>query len=747
MFDELPEVWHAGLVKLRGKKPIEKGFNTTAAGRWENGLAEGVLGGIAQHVATGGNVGLVPPPGVVVIDCDNYEAVQLIEKFSAEDTPWSVRNEDNAHAWFRYELPPGIEGWLSKGAEINGAKLDIRVEGKSQAVIPPSKHSSGVNPYWYTPLPERIEDVPMMPPELTKILIEAGLTTSHELTEIPSGVNAHDTVRGWILSRVDTVETVEELHSLAKRFALYYVQPRRPDRYAAMTSTRELADLVDGAWNRKGRNQLPRLTQAGMGDDRYVHFWRTHFEEQWLHVGEWSPEGVWVNWDGESWKHRPMLGENGFHGAFRRFSEKLKYLRDHDDPTNPDHQAFCKTIEGMRAEMARAKTAASPTKRLTEALSAEGESFDQRPELWSCPAYGEEHPAVTFDFLSQRRYTPKSEDRVTRVGGAPFIPGKRSTLWESFVKEAFPDPSIRRFIQVCAGYTLLGNPREDVVLFLIGRGGSGKSTFIGALEKVFADYTGFVPAVEIDDKLPGSGAGGTNASLLSLRGKRIATCTELSDRVRLGAKLKALSGGDVQSGRSLYSKVVTSFTPRFVIWLGGNFQPEAKAVDTGLTRRMRYVPMEVKPKKLNPSLKLELASPLELAGILNWILEGLKMYLTDGTLITPQAIEDRSLRARVEASEIGPWLHDRVVADEDAEGFTPSEGYDDYVEWFIETHGGGRRGIPVRTPSRFGEEMRALGHTSSRGRDKQDRTKVKRLYEGLRILTTRERLARDDGHD
>lgn len=737
--DEIPGSWTAGLVRLRNKKPIDAGWNRDAESRWLSGAGDW-REAIEEHLAHGGDVGMVPPPGVVCIDCDNVEAVQWVERLKDPETPWMVRTERSAHAWLSYTLPPNVGGWLSKGLTLpNGAKLDLRVEGKSQGVVPPSQHASGTHYAWVTPFPERVSDVPEMPADMMAALIEAGGVRARAVNP-PSGENAHDTVRDWIFSRVDTCETVEELHTLAKQFAEYYVAPARPGRYQQMTSSRELHDLVTGAWDRRGRDDLPRILRAGIGDDRYVYFWRRHFEEQWLHVGEWSPQGVWVRWDEESWKHQPQMGEEGFHGALRRFSVQLKHLRDHDDPRAEDHTSYCQMIDTLRGELARSKSAASPVRRLTEALSERGERFDVNPHLWGCPQT-EDVPARTIDFKDQRIYKPEPEDRITQLAGAPYIPGKRSEIWERFVSEAFPDIHVRRFVQACVGYTLLGDPCEDIVLFLIGRGGSGKSTFIGTLEKVFGQYAGTVPAVEIDDKLPGAGAGGTNASLLALRGKRIATCTELSDRVRLGAKLKALSGGDMQSGRGLYARTVTSFQPRFVIWLGGNFQPEAKAVDTGLTRRMRYIPMEVRPQKVDPQLKEKLRQPMELAGVMNWAIEGLRMYLSDGGIITPAAVEARSLRARIEASDIGPWMHDRVVKDEGADGFSPSEGYDAFVEWFMETHSGGRRGLPVKTVARFGEEMAALGHSSRRVRTNG---KVRRLFVGLRILTPRERAQRDD---
>jgi P4 family phage/plasmid primase-like protien len=750
ILSQIPDTWTAGLVRVKNKKPIDKGFNSVAAGRWEHGAPDNWRAQIVQHLTQAGGVGvgLVPPPGVVCVDCDNTQAIEWADSYSQPETPWMVRTADSAHAWFSYELPHNVEDWLSKGVELeNGAKLDLRVAGKSQAVVPPSRHSSGVHPRWETPLPKHPFEIPRMPEEMMQTLMEAGLVPNSERLSVPDGANAHDTVRDWIFARVDTADSLEDLTNMARRFAEYYVNPMRPDRFRQMIGGREFPDLVNGAWEQRGQRQLPRMIQAGIGDDRYVYFWNREFPEKWIHVGEWSPDGVWLYWDKESWKYRSQLGDEGFHGALQRYTRRLKYLRDHDSPLVADHLSFTQMLDGMRGELSRARSAASPIKRLTEALSTPGESFDTRPHLWTCPKWADvenPHPPMTINFETQEVKPPDPDDRITRIGGAPFIPGKKSKLWLEFVEEAFPDPYIRRFIQVATGYCLLGDPNQDVVIFLIGRGGSGKSTFIRTLEKMFGDYAGVVPPVEIDDKMPGSSAGGTNASLLALRGKRIATCTELSDKVRLGAKLKGLTGGDTQSGRGLYSRIVTAFTPRFVVWLGGNLQPEAKAVDTGLTRRMRYVPMESQPTKINRDLRAQLQAPEELAGVFNWALAGLQMFFTDGrTLIVPEAIEQRSQQARREASDIGPWMHDRVIEDDDADGFTPSEGYDKYVEWWMEVNGT-RRGLPVRNVSRFGEEMAALGYRSQRVRSKQDK-KVRRVFSHLRVMTTRERLDREDG--
>lgn len=44
------------------------------------------------------------------------------------------------------------------------------------------------------------------------------------------------------------------------------------------------------------------------------------------------------------------------------------------------------------------------------------------------------------------------------------------------------------FLQRAVGYTLYGDPREQVILMVNGPGGTGKSTFISVIQSVLADY-------------------------------------------------------------------------------------------------------------------------------------------------------------------------------------------------------------------------------------------------------------------
>ena len=50
------------------------------------------------------------------------------------------------------------------------------------------------------------------------------------------------------------------------------------------------------------------------------------------------------------------------------------------------------------------------------------------------------------------------------------------------------DKELIRFLQVCCGYALTGSTREQILLFLWGRGGNGKSVFIETITGAMGDY-------------------------------------------------------------------------------------------------------------------------------------------------------------------------------------------------------------------------------------------------------------------
>jgi len=126
-------------VRERDKRPIRTGWNSDALERHARGIdgRDQHLDVIAKHVATGGNVGLVVPPGFVALDAADEHGLAYCRE-QLPDAPWQ-RTAHGGHVIAR--LPQGVELTAEKKAEIApGVKVDLRPGGKTQIVVEPSVH-------------------------------------------------------------------------------------------------------------------------------------------------------------------------------------------------------------------------------------------------------------------------------------------------------------------------------------------------------------------------------------------------------------------------------------------------------------------------------------------------------------------------------------------------------------------------------------------------------------------------------
>ena len=95
------------------------------------------------------------------------------------------------------------------------------------------------------------------------------------------------------------------------------------------------------------------------------------------------------------------------------------------------------------------------------------------------------------------------------------------------------------------------------------------------------------------------------------------------------ALVKAMTGGDRLRVRHLYSRSF-EYKPSFLLFLACNKLPTFDMMDSGMRRRIRVVPFD---EQIIPDVqvKRELINPsLHGAAILNWALEGLRLYRSEG---------------------------------------------------------------------------------------------------------------------
>ncbi len=738
--NSIPEVWAPGLTKLckpssghrhggeicktPGKRPIMKRFTTEAIDRHRR-QQEGLFDAwswaeeAADWLESGFNVGLVPPLGVVVLDCDNAGTCSWARAMIGDlPAPEQTRGAAKAHLWLRYdpdELPLRASQLRFLLPDGSPGILDLRVGGRSQAVVSPSRHESesagGAAYTWSQPLPFELDEVPMMPAPLARALaaqlglnavrpklhaapgaafdatLELADGAEDELVSIvagPAGATAgHDLLRGYVnrLCRYTSgagggLEAVlAGIRERATRYAEDLYGRRDPARLAGVLARGgELDRLISTGWARFGgaaplsedrtdQGSLDLLA-ATSGED-----WRFLVQSrEWIVWDE--ARGVWSRGFDE------MLGR-----SIGRLADVLvdDALREQD----VERRARLMVLGRMLRQNARVEAA---LRRAQKVYALDELELDARPWLVTFPGArvdGVWVPARVLDLESGDLRAPRREDMLSRAMGAPWIDGAESRDWAAFLESSVPDAELREYLARAAGMTLAGATLEHVFFFLHGPGGTGKSTLLNALADAMGDL-GVRCDVRTFAEDSRRSAAGASPDVVRLKGARLAVCSEIPDRARLGARMKDLTGGDRVLARAMYGRPI-EFAPSHTVWVAGNCEPQADWMDTGVWRRLRQIPLERVHGAADPTLPIRLGSPMGRAAIAQWIVRGWQAYQRAGGLGSCSQVDAATADYRARLDPLADWLAEAVRL---GVGEAPSgEVYAHYCAFMDSRHG------------------------------------------------------------
>jgi putative DNA primase/helicase len=120
--------------------------------------------------------------------------------------------------------------------------------------------------------------------------------------------------------------------------------------------------------------------------------------------------------------------------------------------------------------------------------------------------------------------------------------------------------------------------------------------------------------------------------------------------------IKSLTGGEPMLARHNFGKFF-QFYPVFKLSLSGNHKPEIGGVDHGIWRRMRYVvwPVTIADHERREFDEVIAELWQERAGVLNWLIDGALLYLTEGLKI-PKAISEATDEYREEMDPVGAFI-------------------------------------------------------------------------------------------
>ncbi|KFL27043.1 hypothetical protein JP74_08990 [Devosia sp. 17-2-E-8] len=313
-----------------------------------------------------------------------------------------------------------------------------------------------------------------------------------------------------------------------------------------------------------------------------------------------------------------------------------------------------------------------------------------------------------FEFKPHRR-----EDMNTKLAEVSYDPEARCPKFLKFLEEVQPDPVMRRFLQVFHAYAMLigGNPAQRLV-FHFGFGANGKSIFIETLGNLAGSFR---TTVSPDTITGDSQRAGQQASpdIARLHNTRFVVVEELPRGTPLRENLvKAVSGGGTMTARFL-QKEIFEFKPIFVAILSGNDMPEISGTDNGIWRRVLIVPWEVTipdDRQMGFDDMLETFVP-ERAGILNWLIEGLMLFMRDGLApYIPDRVREFTQDYRAERDPVGRFVEACVIRADDAYKVQAKDMFDAYVTWCE------ANGIAPWKQTAFGRRMTALRFKKEEGR-------------------------------
>jgi len=236
------------------------------------------------------------------------------------------------------------------------------------------------------------------------------------------------------------------------------------------------------------------------------------------------------------------------------------------------------------------------------------------------------------------------------------------------------------------GYSLAGHNRAQLIFFLSGPAGSGKSALLEAVSTVLEQLAHEAMPELVTKPSRGDRHGRHNASI---RGKRFVTIGETNaSSFHLDEnQIKLLTGQSHQTVDVLYETELMGAVISALIFIGNNTMPEIGDLDEGMARRLRVVPMgEEIPIEDQITGIGETIGKEEAPGILAALVWACRRVIaSDYQLLRmpPPAVVAETEKYKREQDTIALWLADNTWPS--LNGSSPrqmgSEARRDYVAW------------------------------------------------------------------
>jgi putative DNA primase/helicase len=266
------------------------------------------------------------------------------------------------------------------------------------------------------------------------------------------------------------------------------------------------------------------------------------------------------------------------------------------------------------------------------------------------------------DYVSFRPHDPA--DLITKISPVDFDPEAECPEYDKFLARVHPSDAMRTFLHQWLGLSLTGDVSEQKLVYLYGFGANGKSVLMDTVSYVAGDYGETVPIETFLDSGRARSAGQASPDLAILPGVRMLRTSEPESNAKLAeAMVKLVTGGEPVLARHL-NKGFFKYYPQFKLTISGNHKPKISGGDDGIWRRFQLVLFNVQIPKEERDPKLSEKLIAEAPGILNRMLDGLRLWCDHG-LIEPDEVRAATAEYRELSDPLARFLKVCVEASVD----------------------------------------------------------------------------------
>lgn len=387
-----------------------------------------------------------------------------------------------------------------------------------------------------------------------------------------------------------------------------------------------------------------------------------------------ADRGIWYVYDGQVWQpdeNALAVAELAKNLADQLYSFALQ-IKDEDT-----RNRYIKRVQKLQLRKHR-KTMVEDAKSVYPVRMS---LFDSSKYLFNC-----ENGTLDLNTMSFRPHNPG--DFITKISPVTYDPEATCPRWDQFVDEVMQGrSSVSRYLQKAVGYSLTGDTSLECLFIMYGpTTRNGKTTTIETILRLMGEYGRSAKPDMLASNFRGPSNGAPSEDVARLAGARFVGISEMEQKLTINASLtKQLTGNNRITARFLHENSF-EFQLQAKIFIDTNHLPNVTDQTLFESGRLLIIPFNrhFEEHEQDKSLKTTLSDPAALSGILNWAVEGYRLFKAEG-LEPPEDVKTATAQYRQDSDRISQFIDSWLEEGKD-EDYQPYEvstkaAYRVYAQW------------------------------------------------------------------